>query len=349
MNNQKGFSPIIILIIIILLGGGIFAWQYIQLTEETADWETYKNGDYAFEVKYPIDWQLNVADWLSPTDRTKSDVRFYPSWVDLDDINAKDPFIGINVIDNFQGESIPAALSTKSTPCKNVIINDLEFCKLAINTEDPFADMTIYATQKDNMIYSLTMSCDLPCNFKSETKIFDQMLSTFKFVNTDVISTEVIKYTPELPSEIKQGSCWINSLSAQRKDAWRCIVNNMISDPCFTVSGSNDLVCDPNPINNDKGFLLKLTQPLPEAGTIDNFGKGWGWLIELEDGNSCSFVTGATGVIDGKRANYICSDDSWVLGDLQTGIIWKAEKAEIDFDSLQAKSIKLVPIRKVWQ
>jgi hypothetical protein len=48
MNNQKGFSPIIILIIIVLLGGGIFAWQYFSGSEEQAE----KEGPY-IEVLTP--------------------------------------------------------------------------------------------------------------------------------------------------------------------------------------------------------------------------------------------------------------------------------------------------------
>lgn len=70
-----------------------------------------------------------------------------------------------------------------------------------------------------------------------------------------------------------------------------------------------------------------------------------------ENGISCGFLTGATGVINGKRINYGCSDGSYVLGDLQTGTLWKAEKAQVDkVDSnLQAKSTELVSIRRVWQ
>lgn len=177
--------------------------------------------------------------------------------------------------------------------------------------------------------------------------IFDQILSTFKFTNSAVTSTEAIKYVPtEIPSEIREGSCWINSLTLGRKGTWRCMEDNVaIHDPCFAISETKNLICDSSPITKDKGFQLKLTEPLPEDRGAE---EGQGWLIELGDGTTCVFITGATGIINGKRINYMCDDGSYVLGDLQAGIAWKAEKAEVD-SNLQAKSIELVPIRRVWQ
>ena len=60
MNNQKGFSPIIILIIIALLGGGILAWQQLGvpkeevetpeekvIEDETADYLDEKAAEYS--------------------------------------------------------------------------------------------------------------------------------------------------------------------------------------------------------------------------------------------------------------------------------------------------------------
>jgi hypothetical protein len=159
-------------------------------------------------------------------------------------------------------------------------------------------------------------------------------------------TTEVIKYIPtDIPSEIKEGYCWVNSISVPRKGAWRCMTDSSISDPCFVINGSENLVCDSNPITGDKGFLLKLTKPLPEDTATDNYGQGWGWLIQLEDGTACGFITGATGVINNKRINYGCSDDSYIIGDLDVGTIWKAEKV----DNLQTKSTEMVSIKKVWQ
>jgi len=62
-------------IIVILIGGGILAWQYFWVPkevkapeekapeeiveDETANWKTYRNEEYGYEIKYPpIDWKV---------------------------------------------------------------------------------------------------------------------------------------------------------------------------------------------------------------------------------------------------------------------------------------------------
>lgn len=69
MNNQA-FSKIWIIILIVLVGGGIFVWQYFgtpkeeakapgeSVEEGIASWETYRNEEYGYEIKYPNIWSV---------------------------------------------------------------------------------------------------------------------------------------------------------------------------------------------------------------------------------------------------------------------------------------------------
>ena len=74
---NKGIStPLAITIIIVLavvLVGGVLSYQYYWLPkeevkksetetpkDETADWKTYRNTKYGYEIKYPNDWDSPI-------------------------------------------------------------------------------------------------------------------------------------------------------------------------------------------------------------------------------------------------------------------------------------------------
>jgi len=59
--------------VVVLAVGGFSAWQFFQTpedggitvpqtTDETASWETYRNEEFGFEVKYPDNWALEIVD-----------------------------------------------------------------------------------------------------------------------------------------------------------------------------------------------------------------------------------------------------------------------------------------------
>jgi hypothetical protein len=74
------------------------------------------------------------------------------------------------------------------------------------------------------------------------------------------------------------------------------------------------------------------------------------WLFRLADGATCSFATGATGEIEGKRLNYSCSDGSWILGGLQPGVTWAAEKATLsETDPFTTTTTAMTNISVIWE
>ena len=196
-NKEVSNQEVIIgSIVLIILAGGIFAWQRgwlkdiqrqeVQQENETANWEIYRDLKYGYEIKYPNGWQIeNLSTVYDEASSIKNDVRFYPPQVTLYDKSAKDPFIEVEVLDNSEGNSIPVTFRfTWPTSCKDVEVGDLRFCQFNMYAEDPFGDVTVYALSKDNLIYIVAIKCDLPkCRSTEEFKVFEQVLSTFEFID----------------------------------------------------------------------------------------------------------------------------------------------------------------------
>src|SRR5690606_34155740 len=120
-------------------------------------------------------------------------------------------------------------------------------------------------------------------------------------------STAVVFYRPDAVDEAPEGTadCW-GSLTSLR--ALRCANGSQIHDPCF-VHGGDTVVCPgegpdlgaapacPTAIFTASILGSDAPLPSPSIGTIP-------WRIELADGTTCRFVSGATTVYEGQRLNY---------------------------------------------
>jgi hypothetical protein len=173
------------------------------------------------------------------------------------------------------------------------------------------------------------------------------------------VATQIITYIPKgtPQGEPQPGSCWTNSLAAfGREDAWRCSNDNMIADPCFQLAGnSNVVICEPDPIKDDAGFTMTLTEPLPKAdvpaAAADSYANN-GWAVLLADGNACYFATGATFALGDDRANYGCVEGEWyIMGDLIPGTVWQAKLATVTMgeNGAELKDSKTVDVVTVWK
>jgi hypothetical protein len=151
--------------------------------------------------------------------------------------------------------------------------------------------------------------------------------------------------------ETVDGDCWTGSSAVSgRADAWRCSYTSaegsFIVDPCFANPWNPtqaDLVCVDAP-DATHATRLVLTQPLDYmlASSEDLYADPWS--IELASGERCTFVTGATAAVAGRRLNYYCSNGSDLYGSPdRTKQTWMIMRGE-DGSSEQAA----VPIAHAW-
>jgi len=170
-----------------------------------------------------------------------------------------------------------------------------------------------------------------------------------------VVATKVITFTPPatLSADVSSGNCFISSVAEPyRKDAFRCMVQNGIYDPCFTLSKDGYVFCPVDPVKNNP-VLIKLTSALPAPSAVVTTKANWAWFLKLEDGTYCSPFTGTLPPLKDEMAYYGCSggEGQVLVGDLVQGKVWTAQEGIATFDGQNwvLKSQKKVNIDTVWQ
>lgn len=179
--------------------------------------------------------------------------------------------------------------------------------------------------------------------------------------NPKIEATKINVFKPMVPpTKVKHGFCWMNSSMVARPDAWRCMFGNAILDPCFSVGAPDMVICGADPVRNEAGFFLRLTEPLPQIPILQPPPVN-AWIIELEDDKVCKPYTGTMPVIlkKGKALalQYGCETGengelSGLLNDsIVPGKIWRAKKMTYISTDTDIKILKIqrVNIKEVWQ
>lgn len=196
--KQKGFAPILILILIV--GIGIVAASYFAgskgifsklpaisissptpsaTPDVTANWKTYANSSYSYQIKYPSDWSVINEDkdkpafkaivQLAPNNSTNN----LPSVVVAIEQNTFDTvYNGLKeVSERYKG-------TFKQFTVNNLITNanKAEFITGAGNSD--YNIQVIF--EKNKLAYNIEFLSKNPPD-PNEIKIFDQILSTFHF------------------------------------------------------------------------------------------------------------------------------------------------------------------------
>jgi hypothetical protein len=171
-----------------------------------------------------------------------------------------------------------------------------------------------------------------------------------------VSETSVIRFTPTVPSgDVREGVCWTESIAVTRSGAWRCMVNNGISDPCFTIPGNRDqLVCGADPALKTDGFIVKLKKPLPKSSHPNR--KPEPWIFRLADNSICEAMTGTLPAVNGEPARWSCAihirdqvRPAGVVTKLTPGKIWMADKFPQSAIGTQGATPEKVPVKVIWE
>lgn len=198
-DPQTNWKYIFIVAILgFLVGGGILAYQYWWLpkqetempeieiperevkeeVEVPADWKTYRNDEYGFEIRYPPEWQYQVdknyigfydpekIKFFAPNELT---VRVFlkenniplDKWVqELPEIKAETEILGEPPVGSFQN------------------INNINFYIVdTVNFEGGNTIANAFV-EKDGFVIKLSRDLLAP----NDREIFNQILSTFRFL-----------------------------------------------------------------------------------------------------------------------------------------------------------------------
>ena len=165
------------------------------------------------------------------------------------------------------------------------------------------------------------------------------------------VDTEVSLYQPMMNAKTQSpaivakrvGQCAQQSELIKREDAWRCISENKVFDPCFIQPDGSHLhaVCPTSPWVN-QAVEITVSSPLDnkQYQALD-MSRTFPWAIELTTGEKCQAID-TREEYDGLPVRYRC--------DKQTELIGHVQRCEGMWKMLQHASngVDSVQIARAW-
>lgn len=161
--------------------------------------------------------------------------------------------------------------------------------------------------------------------------------------------TELKLYRPfvdEATVIIKQkliGECWQQSQRIKREDAWRCVAEKKVYDPCFVKPyGSQKIaLCPQSPWEAESVEINMATSVDSSQNAALDMSEAFPWAVELTTGERCLAVN-AGEEYDGLQVHYRCNSSTILIGRVQRcSSLWKILQKN-------AHGVSTASVEKAW-
>ncbi|MBX3012744.1 MAG: WG repeat-containing protein [Caldilineaceae bacterium] len=149
-------------------------------------------------------------------------------------------------------------------------------------------------------------------------------LAAFKLASAQ---TQVIDYLPSVPELTRTGACTSNSELLDLPTAWKCTTEDGDTyDPCLTAVDGETIVCAASPMEQEAGFQLSLTKPLPPV-QVTATPPSPIWQLRTAAGDHCRVNRVNSLMIEDQPVTHVCADGMVLLGEIdQTNALWTIER-----------------------
>ncbi len=155
--------------------------------------------------------------------------------------------------------------------------------------------------------------------------------------------TDTTKQVPVMIVAKKTGECGQQSHLIKREDAWRCVAEGKVYDPCFVQPFGSyvEAVCLESPWSN-QAVQITVGAPLDnkQHETLD-MSRTFPWALELSHGEKCQAIESSE-QYDGLPVHYHCEGNTELIGHVQRcNSMWKMLQHA-------PSGVEAVPIERAW-